>query len=349
MPSSDLLKSFLDSETPKNIRMAAARGLAPLPPTAMFQALVSLVGDEDPDVAAEAGLTLQRFPESEIVAMAQATDCRPEVLTYFSHVYDSEAVLEAIILNPVAPGHAIELLALKPSPPLLERILDNRMRLLDAPAILNNIKSNPSATPNVLRLVQEIESDFFSLEKKSDYRLQETPSEAPEETAGTSYLQAETPIEDLSLEGLPADPDEREAAVAVRISMMSVRQKIMHALFGNREARSLLIRDSNKQVARTVLRSPKLSENEIESFASMRNISDEILREIGISSEWTRSYAVVQNLVRNPKTPPVISQRLMFRLRSQDLTFLARDRGIPDAVRISAKRTLDQREKQKSH
>ena len=104
---------------------------------------------------------------------------------------------------------------------------------------------------------------------------------------------------------------------------MPLREKMRYALFGNREIRSMLIRDSNKEIARTVLRSPKLTDNEVEAIAAMRGVAEDILREIGQSRAWTKSYAVVQNLVKNPKTPPTISQNLLFRLRAPDLLQLS--------------------------
>jgi hypothetical protein len=75
----------------------------------------------------------------------------------------------------------------------------------------------------------------------------------------------------------------------------------------------------------------------------MRNVSDEVLREIGNSREWTRCYAVVHSLVKNPKSPPFISQRMLSRLHTKDLTLLGRDRGIPEAVRRNAQRMAAQR------
>ena len=105
----------------------------------------------------------------------------------------------------------------------------------------------------------------------------------------------------------------------------------------------MLVRDTNKEIARNVLRSPKLTENEVESIAAMRGVADEILKEIGSRRKWIRNYTVVQNLVRNPKTPTLISQRLLSRLRTQDLNLLARDRSVSDAVRHSASRVLNQR------
>jgi hypothetical protein len=81
----------------------------------------------------------------------------------------------------------------------------------------------------------------------------------------------------------------------------------------------------------------------VESFAAMRNVSEDVLREIGNSRQWTRHYNVVHNLAKNPKTPPAITQRLLFRLQSKDLSLLARDRGVPEMVRRNAQRTLTAR------
>jgi len=122
----------------------------------------------------------------------------------------------------------------------------------------------------------------------------------------------------------------------------------MHlALMGSREARAVLVRDTNKEITRCVLQSPKLAINEVESFAAMRQVSDEVLRTIGNSKTWTKSYTVAHNLVRNPKTPPMISQRLLLRLLPKDLIMLSRDRGVPEAVRKGAERTVKQRAGQK--
>jgi hypothetical protein len=124
---------------------------------------------------------------------------------------------------------------------------------------------------------------------------------------------------------------------------MTVSQKVRLALLGTRETRAVLIRDTNRQVSASVLQSPKLTVSEVESFAAMRSISEDVLRSIGNSKGWMKSYSVVQNLVKNPKTPPMISQRLMFRLQSRDLMLLSRDHGIPDGVRRNAQRLLSQR------
>ena len=346
MASGDLLQSLLTGAAQKNIRLLVARGSAPLAPKAMLEALVRLLLDEDKEISSSAAKTISSWNEASIVTELKSKDCAPFVLKHFSAPGNSEAILQTIIRNPAAPEEAIGSLASIVPIHLLDTILDNRTRLLEYPGILKKIKSNPAATLEIQRVIQEIETEFFGA-KKTEYSIEQ----AVESIALTSEapgIEIETPPEDLLLEGLPIDPDERQVAINIRLSSMSFREKIHYALFGNREVRAMLVRDSNREVARTVLKSPKLTENEVESIAAMRGVSDEILREIGNTKEFTKSYSVVQNLVKNPKTPPIISQRLLFRLRAQDLQLLTRDRSIPEAVRQNATRTLSQRTSSRS-
>lgn len=339
MVQADLLKSFLDPATPQRVRLAAARGLAPLAPREMIELLVKLAGDADSEISAAATTTLSGWPEGQILAEVQSADCSPEILEQLSSHTTSESVWEAIILNANTPSKAIERLAQIVPGRLLELVLYNKARILESPEILVNVKQNVSMTSEAQRLIQEIEAEFFG--GKSTVYSVET---RPEEKAEAPEIEAEETVPDLSsLEGLPVDPQAREMAICEQLAKMTVPQRLRQALFGTREVRTILIRDRNREVARNVLRSPKLTDQEVESFASMRSLSDEILREIGNSREWSRHYGVVQNLVKNPRTPPATSQRLMGRLQSKDLTGLARDHGVPEAVRRNAERLLRQR------
>jgi hypothetical protein len=349
MAQNNLLQLILDGSAPKNLRALIARGAAPIATREALELLVLLVKDPDREIATQAERTLASLDKEEIVGYLKTPSCAHAVLEYFAQRDPTDAVLHAIISNPAAPGKTIESIALSAPAHLLDRILDNRVRIIEFPAILENVKKNPQATPDVCRLVQEIEVEFFG-DKKKEYAIEDgaetadSPTQAPLQDQALQ-MESEIPFDDLTLEGLPVDADAREAELAKRISSLSVQEKIKRALFGNREIRAILVRDTNREVARSVLRSPKLTENEIESIACMRGVTEDILRDIGNSREWTRSYMVVQNLIRNPKTPPVISQRLLFRLHTRDLLMLTKDRSIPDVVRQNATRSLNQRTK----
>jgi hypothetical protein len=348
----NLRQSLLSGNAPRNMRILIARGIAPLPVGEMLDLLICLLNDSDAEISLQAKKSLDDWDQKEILSQLKLKDCPPSVLEYFSSGKFPENFLQSIIENPSTSGLIISSLAASSPAHLLETILDNRTRILESPQILESIYSNPFATSEVLRLAKEI-ADAFLGSKRKDYAIEPSgkqESEDPEDLQNVSEFESEIellisepPLEDLSLEGLPLEGSERETAITHRLSSMPVREKIQYALFGTREIRAMLVRDTNKEIARAVLRSPKLRENEVESIASMRNVTEDVLREIGNSREWTKGYSIVHTLIKNPKTPPTISQRLMFRLRTQDLTLMTRDRSISDAVRHNATRLLKQR------
>jgi hypothetical protein len=341
MAPSAFLQSFLQGTAPKNLRVIAAQGLAPIPPSEMIRLLVHLSADPEPGIASQAAATLGGWTEAETLTELRTRDCSAEVLEHFAGTSSSAAVQEAIILNPASTGEVVGALAARVPPQLMETILYNRARLLESPEIITGIKRNPSITKQIQVLVQEIESEFFT-SKKTEYVV-ETLQEAASAAQETLAIEEALSPEEFFLEGLPTDPEEREAALFKRIGSMTVPQKLRLALIGTREARSILIRDVNRDVARNVLQSPKLTDAEVESFAAMRNVSDEVLRQIGVSREFTKSYGVVHNLAKNPRTPAFISQHLLGRLHNKDLALIARDRGVPELVRRNAQRTLGTR------
>jgi hypothetical protein len=342
MAPSNLPQSLLTEATPKKVRMMIARGLAPLPPGEMIEFLVRLLKDNDAEVSSEAEKTLLSWDKEEILVQLQSPECPPSILEYFAAGADSESILQAILANPSSPSELIQSLAATIPLHLLEALLDNRVRIIEFPSILDGIRNNPAATPEVLRLAQEIEVEFLG-GKKKEYAVEKAEdAESLEEPS--LELVFDVPPDDLTLEGLPLDDEARQSEIIKRLASLPLREKLRYALFGNREIRTMLVRDTNREVARAALHSPKLTDNEVEAIAAMRSVGEDILREIGNSKGWTKSYMVVHNLVRNPRTPPVISQRLLFRLRIQDLMMLTRDRSIPDAVRYNAGRALRQRQ-----
>ncbi len=340
MTENKILNSFFEGNPPKNVRLLAAGGLLPLPPDDMLCLLVRLARDPDEEVAQKSATSLKGMSELDIVAQLNSPQCSPEVLDHFAGSA-SAAMQEAIILNQESSGSIIAKLASHVAAPLLETILYNRMRLLDFPEILQEIKNNPAATARILGQVQEIETEFFGTKQRSYTTV--TTEEASPVSEEILELEGELTPEELALEGLPVDPQEREAALLRRISTMTVRQKMQLALMGSREARVILAKDTNKEITRCVMQSPKLTLNEVESFSAMRQISEDVLRQIGNSKTWTKSYAVVHNLARNPKTPLMTSQRFLLRLLPKDLMMLSRDRGVSEGVRRGADRLMKQR------
>ena len=88
------------------------------------------------------------------------------------------------------------------------------------------------------------------------------------------------------------------------LSTLPIIERIKLATKGTREQRAQLIRDSNRMVSTAVLSSPKVNESEVEAFAKMANVSEDVLRIIGANRTWMKNYGIAHGLVRNPKTPP---------------------------------------------
>jgi hypothetical protein len=136
---------------------------------------------------------------------------------------------------------------------------------------------------------------------------------------------------------------ERQTTVQ-KISRMTVAEKINMALLGSHEERTLLVRDSNKIVARAVLQSPKLSDQEAESIASMKNVPEEILRLIATNRKFIKSYGIARNLVCNPRTPIDVGLPLINRLNTRDLKELSRNKNVAEVLRGMALKLVKQKE-----
>jgi hypothetical protein len=141
------------------------------------------------------------------------------------------------------------------------------------------------------------------------------------------------------------DEEEDELSLYQKILKLSVSQKIDRALKGTKEERTLLIRDSNKMVAMAVINSPKLTEQEAEAIAGMRNVHRDILREMGKNRNFVKKYKIVLNLVKNPKTPQDIILRLLPRLIDRDIKLIIKDKALPEFLRKNALRISKTRKK----
>ena len=140
--------------------------------------------------------------------------------------------------------------------------------------------------------------------------------------------------------GAGGQAGEQAGARRQPISMLPIIERVKLAMRGTREQRTVLIRDPSRLVAAAVLSSPKLTETDVEGFARMATVTDEVLRTIGTTRTWTRNYGVVTALTRNPKTPPAISMPLVSRLNERDLKLLSVDRNVPEGVRVAAKKLV---------
>jgi hypothetical protein len=143
-------------------------------------------------------------------------------------------------------------------------------------------------------------------------------------------------------EAEPQDEEDRANLIS-RIQRMTVSERIKLALLGNKEVRTILIRDPVKSVQVAVIQNPRITETEVERIAASRNVDEEVLRLILKNRNWTKLYPVKVALVKNPKTPIKESLRLLSHLRERELKEVAASKNLPNPVIVAAKKLLSER------
>jgi hypothetical protein len=146
-----------------------------------------------------------------------------------------------------------------------------------------------------------------------------------------------------------AEPDaQRRQTLLQQISKMTVAQRVQFAMKGASDARRTLIRDSNKVVQRAVLQSPRLTDQEVESFAAMANLTDEILRLMAGNRNFRKNYVVVRNLMNNPKCPLDVTMHMLPMLNASDLKKLSMNKNVPETLRTTAAKLIRTRVAQRN-
>jgi regulator of extracellular matrix RemA (YlzA/DUF370 family) len=161
------------------------------------------------------------------------------------------------------------------------------------------------------------------------------------ETAAEVSANVQRVIENEKLEG--GEVSAERISLIRRIMFMTTRDRMKLAMKGDREARSILIRDANKVVSSAVINNPRITDHEVENISAMRTVADEVLRLIALNRSWARSYPIIHNLARNPRTPIPTAMNILPRIRTKDLQHLAQNRNVSEAVRRQAIRLTSTR------
>jgi hypothetical protein len=398
-------------------RLAAAKGLLPLPPRDLLLVLMVALHDAAPEVAKAAAHTLQTVPE-KLLLSALGPGGRAFPAALWAPLAQAQAlrptILQAVATHPEAPDAVVADIARSASAELVEMLADNQQRCLRSQALVEALCHNPALRRASLDRVFDflVRSGIFypDLPQSAEALARLTPTEvtaaaqqvvlpasvasllveAPQaggalskggavlsrwgaapagsgtapagsgaSTAGggdssasgeTSTAGSGADITGGTADAVGSEPTDADPqAPAARVPMLKLigslnaAQKVALAMKGNKEARSVLIRESNRLIATAVIKNPRITEQEVIGAAKSRSINDEVLRIICASREMTRSYAVRLALVQNPKTPVTVALRLMPGLRQVDLRGLAKSKGVAAGVCKQAEKLLTER------
>jgi len=372
--SHPVVERVLSGDVADQVRRTAAQGLLPIPREDQIELWACLRNDSDPEVRGACRENLAAVDTAEWLALLPDTPFRPEFFDFAVKALSRrEELVSALLANRALPDPAYAQLALILQGNLLDRLIDGQNRLLANPEIVLALLDNPALNASQVRRIFDLAEQFFRdhsripavLETKfglkighagGAFRVEQAPAPVPPPAPEAakpvtaklprpSEAQEETPEEEAppAVEGeeeaLPDDEDIR--TLYQQLLTMKIPEKISLAVKGNKEARLLLIRDSNKVVQEAVIDSPKLTDGEVEAFAKMRNLPEELLRKIARNGDWMKQLPIARALATNPKTPVGVSLPLVKRLTDFDIKNLLRDKNVSEVIRREAKKVYD--------
>jgi hypothetical protein len=347
-------------------KLMAVRGMAMLHPAELLIAVYQLSFDSDASVKSAAEAAPATLPD-KIVLGPLGEALPPQVLHFFAdHLpVARRQPIEKILFNQATSDETFVLLARNLDEAGLEIIFQNEVRLLRSSTLVETLYFNKRARmSSVSRALELCARNHVRIDGIPGYTeiaaaiMSDPNAIAPsnsDEAFAAVMTQGDSSAPDLeqaatgstaSGEMAPKEAAERKLSGSfIKFDELKIHEKVRLATVGNAYCRSVLIRDTNKLVAMSVVRSPSISDREIVAAAANRAVCDDVIRFIANSREYTKDYAVKQALVTNPKCPLASSLRLLSYLRPDDLKAVSRSKNIPGALATSAKKLIQMREK----
>lgn len=297
---------ILSRKAPRERKLAVASGGAGLEPHIRAELLTVLAKDDDEMIAQKAQNALLSVPPDVFLSALRQQDMARPLYEYAAENLGAQAgIADAMANNPKCPQDIVARVAGHLSPLTIQALVDDLDRLTTARELVEALSSSASLTEEQKKIVDE--------------------------------LQAETDAKAIETAVADAEPDvQKRVTLIQKLAGMRVVERVQLAIKGNREDRMALIRDANKMVQRAVLQSPRITDQEIEGYAAMASLTEEVLRLIAANRNFIKNYVVVKNLTNNPKTPIDISLHQLPRLTPQDLKNLCSNKNVPEVLRTTA-------------
>lgn len=357
-----MLDQIKHSAVPEAVLHSAAQGALALPPVESMEILVHL--SADPVFGEQAQTTLANWDIPTCRAILSDPNTPREVLNYFilpkhrrpqlvSALIENRATTEAtlLILAETATREEAEALLLSPR---VWKLPDVQRALLQNPNLTENERRNIRAKLGVSdkeAMVVDHDVDLWIMEHAAEIAAEEGKAFSliagtlgEEFAANGEVIVREITEEELAQAVAAAKAEEKERISTLqRLAKLSVGDRVKVAMTGSKEERAILIRDGSKVVSSAVVASPKASEQEIETFASMKNIQESTLRDIGRNRKFIKDYVVLKNLVTNPRCPLDLSLTLVKKLIVTDLRSLSMSKNVSDTLRKVATKLYKER------
>ncbi|HLZ91561.1 MAG TPA: hypothetical protein VKQ28_07580 [Candidatus Acidoferrum sp.] len=313
--SPDLIEALRHGRATRERKIAVCTGGAHLAAADRAEILAVLAHDSDEVVANRAQDAFLSQPMESIAEALARETALPALFAYAAkNLADTRGIGDAMVRNKSCAAEYLVPVVRTLSTESIQMLMEELDRVTESHALAAALEHSSSITAEQKALLHELRG-----------------------TAVDHGALAEAALE--------AEPDlGKRQTLLQRLATMTVSQRVQFAIKGGSEARRTLIRDSNKVVQRAVLQSPRLTDQEVEAFAAMSSLTDEILRLIAKNRNFRKNYVVVRNLMNNPKTPLDVSLHMLPILNAIDLKRLCTNKNIPETLRTTANKLQRQRQ-----
>jgi len=318
--SPEVLEDLRHGRAPRERKLAICTSGAHLAPADRAEILAVLSSDPDEMVASRAQEAILSVPVDSFVEALKREQALPALFAYASkNLADKPGVCDAMVKNKNCHAEHLVHVVRFLSALGIQSLMEELERVSESPALAAALEHSTSLTADQKSQLHELHSQGQPIDEAA-----------------------------LAEAAAVAEPDAaRRQTLLQRISKMTVAQRVQFAIKGGSDARRTLIRDTNKVVQRAVLQSPRLTDQEVEAFAAMSSLTDEVLRLIAGNRVFRKNYVVVRNLLNNPKTPLDVTLHMLPMLNTQDLKRLTTNKNIPETLRTTAMKLQHTRYEQK--
>jgi len=307
--SPEVLEDLRHGRATRERKIAVCTGGAHLAPADRAEILAVLAGDADEMVAERAQDAILSLPVDYFVEALKREQALPALFSYAArNLADKPGICDALVQNKNCAAEHLVPAVRHLSTLGIQTLMEELERVSESPALAAALEHSTSLTAD----------------QKSQLHELHGPGNPIDEAALAEAAAAVEP--DLA----------RRQTLLQRLAKMTVAQRVQFAIKGGPEARRTLIRDSNKVVQRAVLQSPRLTDQEVEAFAAMSSLTDEILRLIANNRNFRKNYTVVRNLINNPKVPLDVTLHMLPMLNAVDLKRLVSNRNVAETLRTTA-------------
>jgi hypothetical protein len=356
-------RKHVDPKAPVPLRMMGAKGLVPMAPKELAIALYMLTFDADSTVRDTARASAAKLPDKILTLVLRDDDAEEPVLDFLAQVLEGRPeYLEMLALNSAVSDETIAKMAATAPEKILEVIAQNQLRILRHEEIVRALVQNPAARPSTVDGVCDfcvrsglilVDLPAFKAARRrvlggaaaDEKTAEEAAAKAAKEQAEAEkvLVQHGAVIDgDAATAQATSEEEARKLTISQQVMKLSVAKKIEWAnKKGNKEVRTILLRDPNKLVQLAVVHSPRITEEEVAKLSLSRTLPMEVLMTIYNNRQLTKNYTICVNIVNNPKVPVGVAMRFLSRMRAAELRALSKNRNVSSAIATAAKKAIE--------